>query len=90
MRRIHFGTKQRYILEIGRKRELLIFLRNKKIHSGNWNETRIMLFGTKQEVKNEFIFVNWNKIRRNSFLEMGKSSSNVPNVFKGLSLTGHC
>ena len=25
----------------------------------------------------------------NSFLEMGKSGSDVPNVFKGTSLTGH-
>ena len=28
-------------------------------------------------------FENWNKTRMNYFLEMGKSSSNVPNVFKG-------
>ena len=35
------------------------------------------------------IFENWNKTRTDSFLEMGKSSSNVPNVFKGSSLTGH-
>ena len=32
---------------------------------------------------------NWNKTIINSFLEMGKSCSNVPNVFKGSSLTGH-
>ena len=32
---------------------------------------------------------NWSKTRTNSFLEMGKSSSNVLNVFKGSSLTGH-
>ena len=36
-----------------------------------------------------FVFGNCNKTRTNSFLEMGKSSSNVPNVFKGLSLTGY-
>ena len=42
-------------------------------------------FGTKQR----YIFGNWNKTRTNSFLEMGKSSSNVTNVFKGSSLTGH-
>ena len=35
------------------------------------------------------VFRNWNKTRTNSFLEMGESSSNVPNVFKGLSITGH-
>ena len=35
------------------------------------------------------IFENWKKTRTNSFLEMGKSSSNVPNVFNGSSLTGH-
>ena len=35
-------------------------------------------------------FVNWNNTRTNSFLEMGKSSSNVRNVFKCLSLTGPC
>ena len=29
------------------------------------------------------VFENWNKIITNSFLEMGKSSSNVLNVFKG-------
>ena len=34
------------------------------------------------------VFGNWNKTRTNSFLEMGKSSSNVSNVFKGSSLTG--
>ena len=34
------------------------------------------------------VFGNWNKTITNSFLEMGKSSSNVPNVFKGSSLTG--
>ena len=31
---------------------------------------------------------NWNNTRTNSFLEMGKSSFYVQNVFKGLSLTG--
>ena len=36
------------------------------------------------------MFGNWNKTRTNSFLEMGKSSSNVPNVFKASSLNGHC
>ena len=35
------------------------------------------------------IFWNWNNTRTNSFLEIGKSNSNVRNVFKGLSLTGH-
>ena len=35
------------------------------------------------------LFGNWNKTQTNSFLEMGMSSSNVPNVFKGSSLTGH-
>ena len=35
------------------------------------------------------IFGNWNKTRTNSFLDMWKSSSNVPNVFEGSSLTGH-
>ena len=35
------------------------------------------------------VFGNWNKTRTTSFLEMGKSCSNVPNVFKGSSLTGH-
>ena len=34
--------------------------------------------------------LNWNKTRTNSFLKMGKSSSNVLNVFKVSSLTGHC
>ena len=32
---------------------------------------------------------NWNKTRTNSFLEMGKSSSNVLNVFKGSSWSGN-
>ena len=32
---------------------------------------------------------NWNKTSMNSSLEMGKNSSNVLNVFKGSSLTGH-
>ena len=36
-----------------------------------------------------FVFVNWNKTRMNSCWEMGKSSSNVPNVLKGSLLTGH-
>ena len=44
-----------------------------------WNVTRLRAI----------IFRNWNKTITNSFLEMGKSSSNVPNVFKGSSLTGH-
>ena len=35
------------------------------------------------------VFENLNKTTTNSFLEMGKSSSNVPNTFKGSSLTGH-
>ena len=35
------------------------------------------------------VFWNWNKTTMNSFLEMGNSSSNVPNVIKGSSLTGH-
>ena len=35
------------------------------------------------------VFGNWNKTRTNSFLKMGKSSSDVMNVFKGSSLTGH-
>ena len=35
------------------------------------------------------VFGNWNKTRTNSFLEMGMSSSNIPNVFKGSTLTGH-
>ena len=34
-------------------------------------------------------FRNWNNTRTNSFFEMGKSSSNIWNVFKGSSLTGH-
>ena len=38
-----------------------------------WNVTRTILFGMKQE---------------RTFLEMGKSSSNVPNVFQGSPLTG--
>ena len=36
------------------------------------------------------VFGNWNETRINSFLEMWKSRSNVPNVFKGSPLTGHC
>ena len=32
-------------------------------------------------------FGNWNKTRTNFFVKMGKSSSNVPNVFKCSSLT---
>ena len=68
-RTIHFGTKQRYILQIRKKQEWWILERNKLI---------------------TIIFGNWNKTRTNSFLEMGKGSSNVLIVFKGSSLTGHC
>ena len=34
------------------------------------------------------VFGNWKKTRTNSFFEMGKRSSNVPNLFKGSSLRG--
>ena len=49
----------------------------------------MMNFGMQQKVKNNYFWeLEQNK---NEFLfEMGKSSSNVPNVFKGSSLTGHC
>ena len=49
--------------------------------------TTMMNLGTQQEVKNgNFWELEQNK---NKFLlEMGKSSSNVPNVYKGSSLTG--
>ena len=53
--------------------ELFILERN--------NDTFWKLEGNKDD---EF----WNKTRTNSFLEMGKSSSNVSNVFKVSSLTG--
>ena len=37
----------------------------------------------------KIVLRKWNKTRTNSFLKMGNSSSNVPNVFQGSSLTGH-
>ena len=48
----------------------------------------MMHFGSNQKLR-IIVFGNLNKTRANSFLEMGKSSSNVPDLFKGLSLTGH-
>ena len=36
------------------------------------------------------VFGNWNKTTTKFFLEIGKSSSNVQNIFKDSSLTGHC
>ena len=59
------------------KRNILKILRKQEWWILERNKFRTIIFG------------NWNKTRTNSFLEMGKSSSNVPNVFKGLSLTGH-
>ena len=57
------------------------------------NNTFCKLEGVKNdEFRNvDWIFErlgNWNNTRTNSFLEMGKSSSNVQNVFKGSSLRG--
>ena len=52
----------------------LINIKRLLINDAFWNLTRTILFGMKQE---------------RTFLEMGKSSSNVPNVFEGSPLTGH-
>ena len=47
----------------------------------------MMNFGMLQEVKNDSF---WELEQNKNEFEMGKSSSNVLNVFKSLSLTGHC
>ena len=57
-----------------------------------WNKTRSCqhdAFWYITKKLRTIVFGNWNKTRMNPFLENGKSSSNVPNVFKGSSLTGH-
>ena len=61
---------------------------------GKWHERYILEIRSQIEqcffnVTRTIDFGNFNKTRMNSFLEMGKSSSNVPNVFEGSPLTGH-
>ena len=62
-----------------------------RMNDSCWNETRSCQDDAlvRNKELRKIVFGNWNRTITNSFLEMGKSGSNVPNVFKGSSLTGH-
>ena len=67
------------MIHFGTKQQYILHIR--------WKQEWWILERTKR--LRTIIFENWNKTRTNSFVKMGKSTSNVPNVFKTLSLTGH-
>ena len=68
-----------------------IIISQKWVLLPSWEQNKIMLrwcILVCNKKLRMIMFGNWNKTRKYSFLEMGRSSSNVPNIFKG-SLTGH-